>query len=375
MYQRVRRARKTTVGLSIVLLAMLSTEAQATLAEINCTGSPETIPITMPNSITVPRDAVVGQVISEWVQTAPNQNFYQCQANDLALSLSGSERHASGVAFRHLSLTKANLSVQGSRGASYTVWNTNVSGVGIAIGVNVYTQGAGGNRCGWMGWRSIDVKKSFLPYPWTGEGCTVSTRDTSKGGQVEVALVKTGPVSTGTVTGGVLFEGASITGRHINGPYTIASEGRKSFLVSSTAINLAACSTANVMVDLGSHKQSNFKGIGSTTPAADVNIGLSSCPAGLNAIQYQFTPLTAILDGSNGVLALSADSTATGIGVQVKDRNGSPLKFNTPYTLANYDKTTGGTYTIPLTASYYQTSSPVKPGTANSLLTFTMSYQ
>lgn len=190
--------------------------------------------------------------------------------------------------------------------------------------------------------------------------------------------MKTGPIEAGTVIGGVMLEAASITApryTEYGGVYTVATSGRKTFTMNSIAVNVAACSTANVTVDLGSHKQSRFTGVGSTTPAVAFNVGLSSCPAGLNAIQYQFIPLTAALDNSNGVLALSADSTATGIGVQVKDRNGNPLKFNTQYTLASYNKATGGTYSIPLTASYYQTSSPVKPGTANSLLTFTMSYQ
>ena len=82
-----------------------------------------------------------------------------------------------------------------------------------------------------------------------------------------------------------------------------------------------------------------------------------------------------MLDATNGVLALSSGSTATGIGLQLKDGSGNPLKYNTQYTLTRYSKTTGGSHTIPLTAAYYQTAASVTPGSANAVLTFTMTYQ
>src|SRR5262249_36950664 len=101
----------------------------------------------------------------------------------------------------------------------------------------------------------------------------------------------------------------------------------------------------------------------------------NACPIGLTSIQYQFTPVNAVLDSTNGVLALSSDSTATGIGLQLKDGSGNALKYNMKYTLTSYSSTTGGSYTIPLKANYYQTSASVTAGTANAVLTFTMTYQ
>jgi major type 1 subunit fimbrin (pilin) len=61
--------------------------------------------------------------------------------------------------------------------------------------------------------------------------------------------------------------------------------------------------------------------------------------------------------------------------LQLKDGSGNPLKYNTQYTLTSYSKTTGGSYTIPLTAAYYQTAASVTAGSANAVLTFTMTYQ
>ncbi|MBC3467500.1 type 1 fimbrial protein [Pseudomonas sp. RW10S2] len=381
MYAKVRRVKITTVGLSIafmphskshacwvksIVLATLVSSSSAALA-LDCTLQAETLQIKMPTAITVTRDIANGTLLTQWIVSVANPSFFQCKTNLVA-----APGWYYGTAFQPLSMTKSGLTVTGPTGVAYTVWNTNVPGIGIAIGVRAYA-----NQIAWLSWGDLGTASSFLASPWQGNATNITSHSTinNNGGQVQMALVKTGTIRAGTVTGGVMLEAALISAPAKFGPYDIAQNGRKSFLVSSTTINVAACRTADVDVDLGSHKQSEFTGVGSTTPAVAFNVDISACPAGLNAIQYQFTPPTGVLDGSNGVIALSADSSAAGIGVQLKDGNGSPLKYNTPLTLTNYNKTTGGTYSIPLRASYYQISSPVQPGTANSLLTFTMSYQ
>ncbi|MXN75435.1 fimbrial protein [Burkholderia sp. 4701] len=167
-----------------------------------------------------------------------------------------------------------------------------------------------------------------------------------------------------------------MTGPAITGPFTVGTSGHVLFSLTSTIVSVAACTTPNVTVNMGSTMQSAFKGIGSTTnPPVAVNVAVNACPSGLTSIQYQFIPVNAVLDSTNGVLALSSDSTATGIGLQLKDSSGAALKYNTQYTLTSYSKSTGGSYTIPLKAAYYQTSATVKPGSANAVLTFTMMYQ
>ncbi|WP_186199907.1 fimbrial protein [Burkholderia gladioli] len=345
---------------------MLGLGSRTALAQsINCTGTAQTIPVSMPASITVPRDAANGTVLTSWVSTAATSNYYSC-----TVVAANGVQPASGMAFQPLSLTKAGLSVTGPNGVAYTVWNTNVPGVGIAIGVRVYANG-----CGWQGWGDLGTPSGFLGPPWKGSACNSPNPPVINGGQTQMALVKTGTITAGTVSGGVLFEGTSITSMNINGPYTIATSGRKSFSLSQTIINVAACTTPNVTVTMGSYKQSAFTGMGSSTPAVAFKVGVNACPAGLNSIQYQFVPVNAVLDTTNGVLALSSDSTAAGIGLQLKDNSGKALKYNTQYTLTSYNGSTGGSYTIPLTANYYQTSASVTPGSANAVLTFTMTYQ
>ncbi|WP_203651230.1 fimbrial protein [Pseudomonas sp. RtIB026] len=352
----------------LVILGMLGIGSPVAFAQnpgANCQLQASTTPVSMPASITIPRDAANGTVLTSWVTSAQKNNYYQC-----SVTAANGVQPSTGMAFQPLSLTKAGLNVPGPNGASYTVWNTNVPGIGLAVGVRVHANG-----CGWQPWADLGTPSGFLGSPWRGSACNASNPPITNGAQVQMALVKTGSIATGTVTGGVLLEGTSITAMSLNGTYAIATSGRQSFSLSSTIINVASCRTPDVTVDLGSHKQSRFTGVGSTSPAVSFSVNVNNCPAGLNSIQYQFNPVTSLVGGSNGVLGLSGGSTAKGIGVQLKDRNGTALKYNTQYTLSNYNGATGGSYTIPLTAAYYQTSSTVTAGSANAVLTFTMTYQ
>jgi major type 1 subunit fimbrin (pilin) len=323
---------------------------------ISCTSTNQATQINMPASITVPRDAPNGALLTGWLKTNAI-NYYTCTST-------GSP--GSGMAFEPLSLSTTGTKATSPDGA-FTVWKTNVPGIGIAIGVRVLANG-----CGAQPWQDLGGTSSVLPAPWVSGGCNAN--NPVNGGQAQVALVKTGPIAPGTVSASTMFQGALITSTTAGG-WTIVAAGQIPFSITKTAVTVLACTTPNVTVTMGSHKQSEFRGVGSaTTPAVSFNIAVNSCPTGLSNVQYQFIPVNAVLDTTNGVLALSASSTATGIGVQLKDNSGKALQYNTQYTLPGYN-TSGGSYTIPLTAAYYQTAPTVTPGSANALLTFTMSYQ
>lgn len=328
----------------------------------SCTGAGVTvITVSMPAAITVPRDAPNGTVLTSWV-TTPNNTYYNCAVTGSATS---------GVVFEPLSLTTAGLTVAGPNGVAYTVWKTNIPGIGIAIGVHPFVNG-----CGFQPWQDLGRPTGGgFPSPWVGTGCNANGAVTN-GGQVQMALVKTGTITAGTVTGDSLFEVSSYTRLSGSSPLTIATTGRKAFSLASTAVSVAGCTTADVTLDMGSYMRSKFTGIGSVSnPAKTFSIAVNACPSGLAKIQYQFIPVNAVLDATNGVLALSSTSTATGIGLQLKDNSGVALKYNTQYTLSGYNTATGGSYTIPLSANYYQTATTVTPGSANAVLTFTLTYQ
>lgn len=101
----------------------------------------------------------------------------------------------------------------------------------------------------------------------------------------------------------------------------------------------------------------------------------SNCLPGINNIRYQIDALTNVLGGNGSVVALDGASTATGVGVQLLDGSDKPFELGSTVSLAGFDGSTGGNYTIPLRARYYQTGSKVTSGTANTLMTFTMVYQ
>jgi major type 1 subunit fimbrin (pilin) len=139
---------------------------------------------------------------------------------------------------------------------------------------------------------------------------------------------------------------------------------------------VASCITPDILVDLGRHQSNEFTGINATTPMVDFDIKLNSCPAGMNFIKYRIDPVTTATIPAQSVVALDATSTATGVGVQLLDGAGAvhPLGAGTDRTFGGYNPTTGGSYTIPLKARYYQTSPGVTPGQANTTMMFTMTY-
>ncbi len=135
------------------------------------------------------------------------------------------------------------------------------------------------------------------------------------------------------------------------------------------------CSTPDVAVNLDAHASHVFRGRGSVSPRKNFAIELNNCPSSIRSIQYQLDALTAIVDATNSVVSLNtALSTATGVGVQVLSPLGSPFPIGRPIRLASgFVVGRGGR--IPLAARFYQTGSSVSPGTASTMMSFTITYQ
>jgi major type 1 subunit fimbrin (pilin) len=137
----------------------------------------------------------------------------------------------------------------------------------------------------------------------------------------------------------------------------------------------ASCTTPDVTIPLGTYSTKSFTGTGYTTTAVGFNISLNNCPAGMNSIKYRIDPTTTVVNSPQSVVALDATSTATGVGVQLLNSAGSAaFPLSSYQTFAGYSSATGGSYTIPLKARYYQTTTTVAPGPANTSMTVTMQY-
>lgn len=282
------------------------------------------IVIPMNGKFTVPRDAPVGTEIARFTwRPTPNEFYALCKRSGQR------DWRVSNLLYG-----------QGTN----KVYPTNVAGVGVKI-----------------------MNQSTL-FPTSGKYSTIGAINYFWGGQnLNYVLVKTGPVSYGSIAAANLptvrydFDGTLVI-------YNASATG-------SVTISPAACSTPNVTVRLGEHKTSELSGPGSSTSATAFRIALNDCPAGMKTIKYQIDATTPVLGASNSVVALNATSTATGVGVQLLDNEDRPFPLGTPRTLSGYNAGTGGSYSVPLKARYYQTDTKTTAGTANTGLTFMMNYQ
>jgi major type 1 subunit fimbrin (pilin) len=329
-----------------------------------CTGGPGTVQVVMPATVSVARDAPIGSLLTNWV-SAINTNMFTCTVP--AYGTTGGVRDHIGSFTSSSGIT-----------STYTVWNTNVPGVGIAIGMAYYSSAMMGNCTGsfigWSGWGSP-------PNGWSGYTCAGSSwgYTTTIGSQVVVALVKTGAVSEGGTISGVVAQTAPVYGT-LTGTLTA-----QAYNYELTPINIVpmTCTTPPVNVPMGDFTVDQFPTVGSLSPQpAPVVVQLLNCPAGTVVPPTQagiIHSVTYRIDPSNGTLAtnvasLSGSSPAGGVGIQLFSESGSVFPLSSPQALTSFNGTTGGNYQIPLTARYIRTGT-VTPGPANAIMTLTVSYQ
>jgi len=184
-------------------------------------------------------------------------------------------------------------------------------------------------------------------------------------------------VKTGPITGGQLTSIPAITVS-----YSLNNQTGTFSLLNMYAGNatgtfvVPTCTTPNVSVAMGSRRISEFNGVGSTTPAKSFNLSVNDCPTGMSRIRYQFSPAAGVSASTDGTVPLDNSAlTATGVGMKLTDDDNVALAWNTWYVLTAYNATNGGSFTVPLKAAYIQTDAAIGPGTANTSVLFTMSYE
>ncbi|AIL61189.1 fimbrial protein [Pseudomonas alkylphenolica] len=152
----------------------------------------------------------------------------------------------------------------------------------------------------------------------------------------------------------------------------------------SVSIVAQSCETPDIKVEMGQYDLGVFSDIGDTSKATAFNILLNNCPSGINKVMYSLAPnpTTPAWDAGQGIIELNKTSTAKGIALQILDGNQTPLELNKDHVFSDYTST-GGNFRIPLSARYYRTLPAssggkfdlgVRPGTANSEVSFVMSY-
>lgn len=147
------------------------------------------------------------------------------------------------------------------------------------------------------------------------------------------------------------------------------------YLVKPIVVNAAACQTPAVSVQMGDDYQLfEFSNPGDTPRVVKFNIGLNQCQSGIKKITYSLIPTTQVIDPQKGIVALNANSTAKGIGLQLMTDAGQPIKLDSVYPFNEFN-TNETNFNIPLSAAYYRLpGSKLEAGTANAAVTFVVNY-
>lgn len=352
----------STVRRLACCLAVLSLLPASAWASWSCdaTGSPVTLQL--PASVAVARDLPVGTMLTNWVSSTNVQKVFTCTSSSTYV----------GITFWYAGMVpQGTNSVMTAKynGVDFPVFPTNVAGVGIAMGGFAVANGKGG---------------TVNPFAYFATN-NASGTNYGLGGQLTVALVKTGDITPGTVSGGVVSS-ARVT---IGGPSFPSSSGLVSdppgvdYSITPVVITVLTCQTPDVEIPMGIHGP-DLPSVGSlsSNPAA-FNISLKNCPGGtavpgtqvglINSIQYKIDPSNGTVPGFSNVAALSGNPSAGGVGIQLFDSTGAVFPLGVNQTLSGFNSTAGGNYSIPLTARYYRTGT-LTTGPANTTMTVTMTY-
>ncbi|QPG65939.1 fimbrial protein [Pseudomonas sp. BIGb0427] len=184
-------------------------------------------------------------------------------------------------------------------------------------------------------------------------------------GGVRFELIKTGNLNS-SVTVGAGYLASLQSGDLIL---------KKFNLLQPIVLNAASCETPSVSVAMGDdYKLSEFLKAGTKPRAIDFSIALNNCQTGIKKVTFSLKANTPVIDGTKGIVALNAGSTAKGIGLQLMNAFGQPLALDTTYPFDAFT-TSGLNFKIPLSASYYRLDTEkLQAGSANTEVTFIVSY-
>lgn len=290
------------------------------LCRVKDVPGPQTVSFTAPTSLTIPRDAPNGTVLYTSGPQSVQYSEYLCTTSE-----------------------RRGFVVDPSRG----------------------TQPSEGNEfpLGASGLVASFIEVSTVKYLRVAEMSEADTFTVS--GQYRVQIIKKGDLlSSSIIKAGAL------------GRYVFGTAVPMSFTLKNP-INIvaASCESPDVIVTMGDYTSSDFNYQGGTTKPVDFAINLNGCPANvITKVDYTIAATTPQVNASQGIVSLNASSTAKGIGLQIYDGDGKPMPLNTVQNFTAYDKR-GGSFQIPMSASYYLLpSESFKPGTANTEVTFSMSY-
>lgn len=376
MGKHMKRIFASSTAISLMLCCSLY--AQHTLAakagcdwdSASAVTSPLDTRLTIGGNVTVGEDLPIGSVIySQRIQTNGNGASLLCRAGiyDLVSAFTSTPHGQSSY----------------SDATFPFVFNTNVSGIGVAL------------------WQGTPDGNSGLRLPLPGrlsnylsnssDGIFNFTDQDDASVSFNIEFIKTAAhVGSGAISSSNLPRfSTSFDGNGDSFIYQTTS------MIGSLTVIPATCNVgSNYYLPLGEHFPDEFNGIGSTAGSAETQIVLSGCPAfygttsfGVikpNIISLKLTPRNGSFNAEQGISQLntSAGDSASGVGVQLslKQQNGNyqAAKFNQNINLANYItflEDRNSDYSLDVKATYIQTAIPIRAGKADAQIEFMIVYQ
>ncbi|NUU04506.1 fimbrial protein [Herbaspirillum robiniae] len=345
----------------VAALMLLSSAPAYGQSSPSCSGSSSTVTLQMPGSISVPRDAVAGTILSAWVSSQAVTNYFVCRG----FATSGTEALTAP-------LTDSGLRVVNpDTGNNIIVWDTNIAGIGVAIAHRFHANG-----CSWNPWLGAGAGSRL----WTCDGAAPQ----DNGYQLQIAVVKTATSGSGQVAGKTVTSIYPIGNNTSSEPLRPLSDQRISFAFSSFSVVAQTCSiTPPGPVNLGAIPVKTFTGVGSVSPwGASGKFSITVNCSGVKSKVHMVLTDQQNPGNVSSTLPLTRASTATGVGIQIfLDGGATPFSFGPDSSLPGTTNqflaftSDNNTVKVEFNTRFIQTASRVTSGTANGIATFTMSYQ
>lgn len=321
------------IALALSSISVFFQQARADCSFTNPNANP-TITFTMPAQIVIDSDATVGSIVY-FGETAGESHGLTCNTDVK-------------VHEGYTILTDANYS-----GVLDGVYKTTVPGIGF--------------RAARSENRTPTFTDENLITPWHYLGMTGSWASYDSTYHVGVELVVIGTVQSGT-----------LDTSQFNADYQMGSLTVAKLRFAPTTVDVIAntCNlnnkNINVLLDTVT-PSSVSQGYSPILTDDSFKIEVANCTAGTH-IDYKFTSAgsTGVTDG-NILNIAQGEGAASGVGIQILDKDNQVLNFDQEYT--GIDSATGqGTETIPLKARYAKTGT-VKGGQVAALATFEVYYR
>lgn len=333
--------------LMILFIAALGLLSRAALAW-DCT-VPTPSSTVSPQNITISRDLPVGAIIGAQIVT-PLINAYNCFNTE-----------GGTLGYQTFGVKAVGTFDQMLNGRR--IYKTNIDGIGYGISGST-TNCAGGGTVAVTGTNTMrsDVNTAVLCNSENG------IINPSLSGTVTVTFYKTATeTGSGTITARTV--GAlSLLNNHLLWYSPEVVVNINAFTVTTPACKLT---TASIPVDMKDVEKNAFHGKDSSPGEAHTqsfNLPMS-CNAGT---QVSVKMEGDIYDATKGVInTTGGGNAATGVGIQLLYNN-QPMMLGTDVAVGT--SSSGGGFTVPLKARYYQTGDRITTGTANGVLSFTMTY-